>query len=289
MKPLLYLSALASAVSATGILLPLYIYPSQNFSDGAFYWRPGFAAIEDNPGVSWQVVIDPNDGPGNSGLPGDNDVNYKYGVNRLNGYRTSGQHNLTVSGYVHVGYSLIPEEAVRNNITIWNSWSTDTAEDVSVQGIFFDESPIAAENFTYMDDLISFARTTFQTPITVICNFGNTPAHEYYTICDILITFESGLNLPAAPGNQPNPYRNQSTIDERIPDVSDRPKAAVIVHDFHGTTVDGQPADEATLASYIHTLKINEVGWTYFVTSDYNNFTTPPADITTLARLVATA
>jgi hypothetical protein len=284
MKSILQLSTLASTVSATGILLPLYIYPSINFRDNASNWQPGFAAIEANPGVSWQVVIDPNDGPGNSGLPGDDDDNYKYGVSRLNGYRTSGQYDLTLTGYVHVNYSVIPEEAVRNNITIWNSWSTDTAEDISVQGIFFDESPIAAENFTYMNDLISFARSTFVNPITVICNFGNIPAEEYYSICDIAIAFESGLNLPAG-----NPYRNQTTIDDRIPNVSLRPKSAVLVHDYNGTTVDGQPADEATLASYIHTLKANNVGWAYFVTGPYSNFTTPPADIGTLARLVATA
>ncbi|KAK1764980.1 Spherulation-specific family 4-domain-containing protein [Phialemonium atrogriseum] len=278
----------ASTTWSTGILLPLYIYPSDTFKDGAARWKPAFDAIEANPGVQWRVVINPANGPGPTFQPGNNDENYIDGTAKFNTYPS-----VETIGYVRTDYGQSPVSEVKANITAWANWATYATADISVKGIFFDEAGASdGSNLAYLSDVISFARLAFTTPIAAICNFGARPADEYYSVCDVAIVFESCLDHGSGPEAclTAAEYGNQMTISANIPDAAHRSAAAIIVHDFAGTAADGQAADEATLESYIHTLKANGVGWGYFTTQGYEDgITAPPASIANVARFMASA
>ena len=63
-----------ASVSPPTVAIPLYIYPSPQA------WEPLHNAIVDNPSVTFQIIINPNNGPG-SAAP---DANYIAEVARLN-------------------------------------------------------------------------------------------------------------------------------------------------------------------------------------------------------------
>ncbi|KFY29645.1 hypothetical protein V494_08582 [Pseudogymnoascus sp. VKM F-4513 (FW-928)] len=286
---LFLLSALVASTSATGILLPLYVYPALDFDDGASAWAPVRDAVTANPSVEWQVVVNPHNGPGISGLPGDDDVNYISGTAQFNALP-----NVRTIGYVRTLNGAAPLPEVQANITAWAAWSTYAASDISVHGIFFDEtiepSGISdGSNLEYLTSATNFARQAFgSTPIVTICNFGAKPDARYYDICDEVVVFESCLNNNAGDpvcttAPLPPQYEDQATINANIPDTTKAGQAAVIVHDFVGTTYDGQPADVSTLKSYITTLKSNLVGWAYFSSSGYGTITATPVTVGALA------
>lgn len=286
---------LAVGASATGILLPLYLYPSAIYNDGAANWKPVYDAIINNPSVNWQVVINPHNGPGLSGLPGDNDLNYINGTAQFN----SLPHARTI-GYVRTLNGASPLSEVEANITIWATWNSYTSSNISIYGIFFDEAiePSGVSdgsNLAYLTNATSFARKAFgSTPIVTICNFGAKPDSRYYSICDEIIVFESCLDNNA--GNSvcttaplPPQYENQTTISANIPDTTYANQAAIVVHDFVGITYDGKQANTTTLDSYVSTLKANSVGWAYFCSLNYSSVTFGPATVGVFASSVGNA
>ncbi|KAI0813061.1 putative cell surface spherulin 4-like protein [Xylaria sp. FL0064] len=258
-----------SAVSATGILLPLYVYPSKIWDDGAANWQPALEAMAASPNVPWLAVVNPGDGPGATGSPGNADSNYISGVQQLNA-----QANVQTIGYVRTDYGASDPAELQANITNWAGWG---AADIGVKGIFFDES--SPDAFDYLSSAITFARTAFgAAQITAICNFGKAVDASFYDICDVVVAFESALNDSSVPV-----YESTTTILANTPDSGYRPQAAVLVHDFTGTATDGQEADTALIQSYVQDARDAELGWLYFCSAGYDSITTAPATIGALA------
>ncbi|KAL2674170.1 hypothetical protein Neosp_012617 [[Neocosmospora] mangrovei] len=255
----------AISTAATGILLPLYVYPSQESGDGAINWNPVFDAISSNSNIPWLVVVDPLNGPGASGKPGNDDINYIDGTSKLNSYS-----NVKTIGYVRANYGQAPLDELKTNITTWSNWGTYTAADVGVGGIFFDES---SADFDYLNEAITFARNAFSNSITTICNFGSRAEAEYYSICDVVIAFESCLNCADGP-----PYKSQNTLSNNIP-TGYESKAAVILNRFTGSSVDGQEADRGLVNEYVKTMKESGLGWFYFTSADYDTIDAGPATV----------
>ncbi|KAI0434230.1 Spherulation-specific family 4-domain-containing protein [Xylaria sp. FL1042] len=260
----------ASAVSATtGILLPLYVYPSKIWGDGAANWQPALAAMAASPNVPWLAVVNPGDGPGATGSPGNADSNYISGVKQLNA-----QANAQTIGYVRTDYGSASMAELQANITNWAGWGS---ADIGVKGIFFDEA--SADAFDYLSTAVAFARTAFgAAQITAVCNFGGAVDASFYDICDVVVAFESALDDPAYPV-----YESTSTIEANTPDAGYRAQAAVIVHDFTGTAADGRDADTTLLQSYVQDARDAELGWLYFCSAGYDSITTAPATIGALA------
>ncbi|KAJ7261707.1 Spherulation-specific family 4 [Mycena haematopus] len=246
------------------------------YNDGAANWQPALSAISSDPAISWLAVINPGNGPGPSGQPGNDDINYISGVSQLNA-----KANVRTIGYVHTASSTAPMVELQANITTWRNWDTSSS-DIGVDGIFFDE---ASADFTYLDTAISFARQEFGSrPITALCNFGVAAAAEFYSICDVVVAFESCLNCAGEP-----PYESQMTISANIPSGL-QGQAAVLVHDFGGTAEDGSTANAGLLQQYVDTLVSDGVGWTYFTSSSkYDSLTMGPATVTAVAADVASA
>lgn len=53
--------SMASAVSSTAIILPLYVWPIDDST-----WSPVYDAISSHPDIEFQVIINPESGPGDT-------------------------------------------------------------------------------------------------------------------------------------------------------------------------------------------------------------------------------
>lgn len=87
---LVLLATMTSATAATNILLPLYVYPSNGG------WDPVYAAVAAYPSVQFQIVVNPDSGPGAGQYP---NSDYVAGLAKLNSYS-----NVKTIGYVHTSY-----------------------------------------------------------------------------------------------------------------------------------------------------------------------------------------
>ncbi|KAH8164047.1 hypothetical protein CIB48_g4189 [Xylaria polymorpha] len=254
---LLASSFIATTASATGVLLPLYVYPSAEYNDGAANWKPAVAAIAASAAVPWLAVVNPGNGPGATGAPGNDDINYIAGVSQLNAHA-----NVQTIGYVRTNYGTSPQAELQANITSWAAWASYSggSEDIGVDGIFFDES--SAADFEYLNTAVTYARAAFGSRrIVTVCNFGS-----------------------AAPADPDAPaYMGKATIDANTPAGGYEAQAAVIVHDFVGAAADGRTADTALLSSYVLEAKDAGLGWLYFCSGGYDSITTAPATIGALA------
>lgn len=221
--------------------------------------------------MNWLAVVNPDSGPGATGKPGNDDVNYISGIEQLNA-----QPNVKTIGYVRTNYGASPAADLNANITTYASWSSN----VAVDGIFFDET--SPNSLDYLKSAVAHARSAFgPRDIVTICNFGAATPASFYDqgVCDVNIVFESYLNNPSAPY-----YDGKATLDANIPAGSGHAaKSAIVVHDFKGTAHSGAAADTSLLKSYVQEAKNYGLGWLYFCSADYNSITTAPATIGALA------
>lgn len=272
------LASQAIVVSATDILAPLYVYPAATWNDGATNWKPAFDAINSTPEIEWLPVVNPQNGPGLTSQPGNNDVNYINGTAKLNSYP-----NVRTIGYVHTNYGTADMTQLKNNITVWANWKSYKPADLSIKGIFFDES--SSSNYTYLYEAVRFARSKFGNDCPIVCNFGVKVNATYYNLCDVVIAFESCLNCKDSAGRQLPQWKGKATIDDVFANTPIE-RGAVIVNQFKGSSWDGKQATAALLKSYLKTIVDNGVGWAWFTSGDYNTITTQPATVGNVAKYI---
>lgn len=188
----LLLSTFISTIQATQLLVPLYLDPSQGIQDGSpTAWNTIYTAVANNPSTQFQIILNPNNGPGNS-KPGYNNE-YITGVAKLNAYP-----NVHTFGYVYTSYGARATAAVQTDIARWANWNNYTAKDISVKGIFFDEVPNHTKkgntDVAYMGALQSYTRSLFSRIPTfqTFYNVGDLCAHtEYFNnMADYVCIFE---------------------------------------------------------------------------------------------------
>lgn len=188
-------SVLATGVSNTGILVPLYVYPSGG------QWDAIVSAVEHNPSVTFQVVINPGDGPGSS-TPG-------YNTDWISSVASLKLHdNVETYGYVHTSYGDATAEEVGGNITIWDSWNNYAGSDISIDGIFFDETP--GSSSAYMKALTRTAHSTLGSDTKIIFNPGVRTAitdTDYFSLADYVVVFES-------PASDCKPIRRDCSVPQ---------------------------------------------------------------------------
>ncbi|KAL2847861.1 Spherulation-specific family 4 [Aspergillus pseudoustus] len=100
----------ASLASATGVILPLYTWPSDST------WEPVYSALAAYPDVDFYVIVNPNSGPGTSSPPASD---YVTGVETLNSYANA--HTL---GYVRVNWANRDIGEVKTDIDIYSQWAS---------------------------------------------------------------------------------------------------------------------------------------------------------------------
>lgn len=159
-----------SALSPTGIIIPLYMYPT------SVYWEQVIQAKTSNPNVPIIAIINPNSGPG-----GVRDVNYVNGINSL---RSAG---VIVLGYVYTSYGKRSISSVETDVAAYHSW-------YNVNGIFFDEMTNVAGSESYYSTLNSYSESLGYA-ITV-GNPGSPVPSSYVGTLSILCIYENG-GLPS--------------------------------------------------------------------------------------------
>jgi hypothetical protein len=182
------------------VALPLYIYPST----GA--WQPLFDALRDNSGVTFDVIVNPNNGPGGS-VP---DSNYISGISTINTYS-----NARVLGYVHTSYGKRALPNISSDIDDYQSWSEYKDSNITISGIFVDETPTSLDHLNYMTLIQKKVKSTLTHGNLVWTNPGVPVDSSFYGIADMINAYENTYDNWAQNGGNasiPIAVRNRSTV-----------------------------------------------------------------------------
>ena len=240
MKSLLVLFPLFLLILPTTslfILLPLYLYPGTSASA----WSNITDTISAYPKVKWQVIVNPNSGPGTTG-PYPADPNYITAIAKLNSY-----NNVQTLGYVDTLYTKRAYTSITTDIATYASRSSYAKANISIAGIFFDDvnNTAAAPVYTYMSNASTYAYDTVPSDVTpVVFNPGSLAPTQLFSYCDTIVEFENTFAN----------YKNDTTI-KTIPSGY-RGQSAIIVN--------STPVKTANIASLVHTMAVYGVEAVYF-------------------------
>lgn len=283
------LSLLLPAVQATKVLLPLYVYPSWQG-----WWDNVYTAIAANRNVSFQIILNPSNGPGGN-TPGYNS-DWIAGVARLNAYP-----NVQTLGYVHTSYNARSTADVQTDIAAWAGWNTYAGANISVHGIFFDEVPNwsgtkGRNDVGYMAGVTAYARSQFSPRVlsssspsqkaVFYYNVGTKSVHaEYFAagMADYVIVYENYASAyyqaaaPAAPAAS-------SVLSANVP-AGMANKSSILLHDF---ALSNLPA--ANVQSWLRSFEAAGLGSANILDYGYDQANTAdaPADIGSVARILST-
>lgn len=203
---------LALPASLMFITLPLYVYPGNSASA----WSNVTAAIAAYPKVQWQVIVNPNSGPGTPNLTSypsnPNDIT---GISKLNGYP-----NVITLGYVDTAFTQKPYSNVTADIDTYAYWADYAKANISIGGIFFDDvsSSAATAALTYYHNASVYAYAKVPSTVTpVVFNPGDLGPTQLFQYCDTMVEYESPLasynNTDATTiKSLPSNYLDQSAI-----------------------------------------------------------------------------
>jgi len=161
----------AYATSSTGIMIPLYTYPT----DGT--WTTVINVKNEHPSVPFVVIADIS----SSGAGTSIDQNFVTGINNM---KAAG---ITVLGYVDTAYGSRSMSQVQTEINNWSNW-------YHVNGIFFDEMNNAAGGETYYSTASSYAKSLGMT--MTVGNPGTSTLSTYVGTVDNIVIYES-TELPS--------------------------------------------------------------------------------------------
>ena len=169
------------SASALNILLPLYLYPGEGASD----WSTVFSTISSHPNVQFEVVVNPNSGPGTNSYP--TDANIIAGISKLNGYS-----NVHTVGYVLTGHGSRSIETVNAEIDVYASWAGYKGADIHIGGIYFDEVSVDPNDIPHYQSLSEHATTAIPSG-RVTFNPGTRAPEQLFAYCNTMVEFEHPL------------------------------------------------------------------------------------------------
>lgn len=270
-----YLLPLVLPAQATKFLLPLYVYPSWQG-----WWNNIYSAINANPNLEFQVIINPSNGPGGSSAGYNSD--YISGVAKLNSYP-----NVHTFGYVHTSYNNRSTADVNQDTSYWANWNTYTAANISIHGIFFDETPNwtgqqGANDVSYMSNITRYASSLFKpntSNFQIMYNVGQACNHpEYFdnTMADYIIVFE----------NYASQY-SSSALQNNVP-AGKAAKASFLLHDYNNS---GSSLPASNVQQWLKSWANAGIGSANILDYGYNmaQTTDAPAAIGTVANILATS
>ncbi|KAL8749100.1 MAG: hypothetical protein Q9199_007896 [Rusavskia elegans] len=219
LTPLLLLFPLSTAID---ILLPLYLYPGES----ATAWSSIFTTISTHSTVQFQIIINPNSGPGTTSFL--TDENLITGISKLNSFT-----NVHTLGYVLTGYGKRDNAAVNADVDVYAKWSRYADADIHIEGIYFDEvsNDNTTENFNRMEIFSKHARNSIS-DASVVFNPGYRAPEQLFEFCDMMVEFEHPLADYQAEG-----------ILEQIPGEYVSKSAVQIIETPEGTEVGGMMAE----------------------------------------------
>jgi Spherulation-specific family 4 len=243
---------LLSPIHAAYISFPIYINPSPSA------WAPLYSAIAANPQLLFQLILNPNSGPGSGKYPSSA---YITAITTLRKYS-----NVQLIGYVHISYCNRNIVQVESDISTYAGWSTYTGANIHLDGIFFDEAPesYTTFDFSYLTNATNYARAAFKGGHLNL-NPGILCDSRYFSLVDTVNVFESPYSS----------FKNPTTLNA-IP-VTERKNSTILIYSFKGTT-----SQQASLVSVIANSSIGGMyitttgGYTSF-SKDWTQFVTAVA------------
>lgn len=170
------------------IILPLYIYPTDTT------WNKLYTQVAAWPQLTFNIIVNPNSGPGASNSYPNSD--YVTGLSKLNSYK-----NTVLFGYTYLSYGSRAVASVTADVDTYNHWSTYTAANISIDGIFFDEVPstTATTTISYLQSISDYTRTQLPAPRAgVIFNPGVVVDASFYNYADMIVAFENSYSAFSA-------------------------------------------------------------------------------------------
>jgi hypothetical protein len=158
------IASLASLGFLGALIIPLYSYPGID-------WNSIVQSKLANPEVPMVVIINPDNGPGQS-----QDPNYVEGVNSL---RSAG---VVVLGYDHTSYAARSLSDVIGDINSYKSW-------YNVSGIFFDEMSNVPGNEAYYSSLNDYSKSIGLS--FTVGNPGSSVPLSYLGTLDVIVVDEN--------------------------------------------------------------------------------------------------
>ncbi|KAL8813891.1 MAG: hypothetical protein Q9223_006845 [Gallowayella weberi] len=174
-----------SFTCALDVLLPLYLYPGE----GASAWSDVFSTISSHPNVSFEVVVNPNSGPGTTSFP--TDPNIIAGVSKLNSFS-----NVHTIGYVLTGWGKRDNTTVDAEVSVYASWAGYQDADIHIGGIFFDEVGIDIQNDPDIIEKYQARSEHARSAIPsahITFNPGYRAPEQLFAFCDTMVEFEHPL------------------------------------------------------------------------------------------------
>ena len=202
---LLFSLCFALPSNSLSIILPLYLYPG---ADGTA-WNDVFSTIEANPAAQWQVVINPNSGPGTTGVPSAEFISV---IAKLNIYP-----NVNTVGYVATSYGDDKKgiAAVNAETDVYASWASYGGANIAIGGIYFDEVSSDVSKLPFYQTVADHARSSFKSSAHVVFNPGYRAPTQLFSYADTIVEFEDSLAAYQSQGiidQIPAQFRGQSAL-----------------------------------------------------------------------------
>ena len=196
---------LALPSNSVFIIFPLYLYPGDNGTA----WSDVTSTIDAYPGVQWQIVVNPNSGPGTSSYP--SDPNIIGGLAKLNSYS-----NVNTVGYVDTAHGQKDVSSVNAETDVYASWAGYSAN-ISIGGIYFDDvsSEESSSMYSYYETVAAHARSSMKSSARVVFNPGYRAPTQLFSYADTMVEFEDSLaNYQSEDiiGQIPTQFRGQSAL-----------------------------------------------------------------------------
>ncbi|KAK6516054.1 hypothetical protein TWF506_005967 [Arthrobotrys conoides] len=217
-------------VNVLSVVFPLYMYPSSCSASAispSCAWYPFFQSINSNPSVTFNIIVNPNSGPGDlNSYPNDDWKSVLSYANSLN--------NTNLIGYIDSNPTNIPVSVYKPQIQTYRNWANFSGKDIPVDGIFVDDMAYSASSNSYYTTFANNIKSIWSSSSSrpapyIMMNPGQPIECSFYSNVDSIVSFEdyySNLNMAAF---IKAPYTN-----------CPRYKQAIIIHDFNNTALDQQ-------------------------------------------------
>jgi len=168
------------ALVSSGVTVPLYIDPGD--SPACANWGPVITAIQTYTDLPFNIIINPNSGPGSAATP---DTSYQGCIPLLR------QSNVKILGYVPTTAGSRAPSAIVSDANTYFNWGSAYKPD----GLFFDEVTSGSKNLPVYQNVTSGTRAIWGTTAPIMFNPGTTPVAGYFSLANFIVTFEDTYSV----------------------------------------------------------------------------------------------
>lgn len=175
-----------SHATSLSILLPFYVHPSTSPAS----WDGLSTTIAKYSNVQWQVIVNPNSGPGTTETKPE--PAYVDAISMINSH-----NNAVTLGYVPTGYAQRAYSEIIADIDVYASWGPSSTDEsnTTIAGIFLDEVISEAQatqtNIAFYAEASAHTKATLASTVgSVVLNPGTLGPEALFESCDLMVERE---------------------------------------------------------------------------------------------------